>query len=129
VQVNRRAERVRFNLVLGTDDLVEALDDLLEFFGSDSTDPCPKPLGRKCTDLADLYPRPLRKPRSRKFKSERKTGPWLLTRDRYRDDCTGTLIENLLTENQHRPTASLFAPPNRVKVGPVQVPPQYSGHG
>ena len=45
-----------------------------------------------------------------------------LTRDR-----TGAIIKYILTKNENRTQASLFTTADRVKVGPTNFAPQYSG--
>src|SRR3990172_12084036 len=59
---------------------------------------------------------------------ERKTGTLRLADQRYRYDRAGAIIEHVVTEDEYRTQASLFAAADRVEVGPTNFAPQYSGH-
>ena len=59
---------------------------------------------------------------------ERKTGALRLAGQRYRYDRTGTIIENVVTKDENRTQASLFAAADTVKICPTNLAPQYSGH-
>ena len=54
---------------------------------------------------------------------ERKTGALRPTGQRYRYDCTGAIIEYVMTKDENRAQASLFAAADRVKVGPTNFAP------
>ena len=47
---------VGFTLQLGTDDFVETFHDVFDLVRGNSSDPLPKPLYCKCSDLTDLDP-------------------------------------------------------------------------
>ncbi len=51
-----------------------------------------------------------------------------LTGDRHNDSSLGLLIKQLVAKHQDGPKTSLFAPSDRIEIGPVDLSPQYSGH-
>ena len=73
------------------------------------TPPCADALHGKGADLADLDPGPLRQLWRLQFMRERKTGTLGLAGQRYRYDCTGAIIKYIVTKNENRTQASLFA--------------------
>ena len=57
-----------------SNNLVEAFDNLVQFFRGSLADFFAKPLNRESPYLAYLYPRPLRQMRGFKFKRQREAG-------------------------------------------------------
>ncbi len=66
----------------------------------------------------DLYPGLFRKSFGVGFEREGKTGDLRLTRERDRDHCLGTLVKDILTEDQNRAEARLLPTSDRIEIGP-----------
>ena len=60
----------------------------------------------------------------RQFQREGKARLWRLARDCHGDDSAGAPVEMIIAEDQHRTNSRLFASPNRVQVGPVDLSSQ-----
>ena len=59
---------------------------------------------------------------------KREAGALRLAGQCHRDDGTGAFVEYVVAEYQHWTQAGLFVAAHRIKVGPTNLAPQYSGH-
>ena len=109
--------------VLGSDDFVEALNDLGGLFWSSPGEPLADPFNRQCSDLANLRPRSFRKAFGFQFEGQGESGPLGLARDGYCDCSAGSFVEDVLTQDQDGPLPSLLTSPNRIKVSPPDIAP------
>ena len=110
------------------DDLVEPLDEARKLFGRYAPRAFAEPLGGGRANLRALGPRPLGETCRGELDRQREAGARFLTRDRERDHRAGSLVEDLVTQDQHRPLARLVVAAKRIEVRPVDLAPQYSGH-
>ena len=80
------------------------------------------------TNLADLDPRSFDQARCFAFQSQRKSSTRFLAHERKRNDGAGSVVEDVVTQDQHRPSSRLFVAAGRVELGPAHFASQYSGH-
>ncbi len=92
------------------DQLVQALDDALQFRRMTRRDPSREALGGDRSDLRNLDPRALGQPGSREFHGERITRLGFNARECDRDDRSGTVIERLSTDDEYRPPSACSWP-------------------
>jgi hypothetical protein len=116
------------DLKLDSDNFIEAFDDMRKLFGCRAAKPRAYAFNGKGANLADFDPGRLSQFWRLEFMRERKTGTLRLAGQRHCYDGTGAIIEYIVTKYEDRAQTSLFATANRVKVGPTNFAPQYSGH-
>ena len=90
------------DLKLDSDDFVEALDDMRKLLGRRAAKPSAYALHGKGANLTDLDPGPLWQLWRLEFIRERKTGTLRLAGQRDRYDCTGAIIEYVVTKDENR---------------------------
>ena len=76
---------------------------------------------RQRSNLADLHPRPFGEAGRLALEGEGKPSARLLTRHRYRNDGPGSLVEDVVAENEDGALTCLFATPNRIEVSPANL--------
>ena len=96
--------------MLGADDLGETLDNTRQIFRSDTRKSLPNSFNGECTNLTDFHPRPSRETDRMKFKRQRKACTLRLAGQRHSDHGAGTLVEDIVTEDQHGPRSGLLTP-------------------
>lgn len=113
---------------LGTDDVVQALDDLGQLFRAHGAESWADSLHGQRANLADLHPGLFWKALRLQLQRERKGCALRLARECHGDHRARPFIEDIMAEDQHRPPSGLFLASDGVEFRPPDLTPQYSGH-
>src|SRR5215831_18826663 len=112
----------------GAENLIQTFQHLREFLRRCPTEAPPNPLDRKRTDLTDLHPGALWQAWCGQLERERKSGALRLARQRDCNHSSGPLVEDVVTEDQHRALTGLLRTARGIEIRPADLAPQYSGH-
>lgn len=119
---------IRVLFSASSNNLVQALDQLVELFRRKRLDQVTDPLHRERTDLTDLDPGSFRQLARLKFEGQGKSSALRLACDCHCDDRARTLVEDIVAEDDDGTLTSLFTPANGIEIGPPELAPQYSGY-
>ena len=108
---------------LGPDDVVQALDNLGQFFRAYGAESWADAFHGQRANLADLHPRLFGKTLRPQLHRERKACALRLARERHGDHRARPFIEDIMTEDQHRAPSGLFRASNRVEFRPSDLTP------
>jgi len=112
---------IRWNEVLDSNDLVEAIDRLVYKFRGERGDSFTNSKNGKSSNLADLEPGAFGKSGFRDLKVERKSGSLRLARDGHSDHRSRSFVEHVMADDENGPTTRLSLPYNRVEIGPINL--------
>lgn len=115
--VARRSYRL-----LGSNNLIEPLDNVRHFLWACSSNSPPDSFCRQRPDLTDLYPRSFRETLGVTFQSEGKARALRHTRQSDSNDGSRSLVKDILTENEHWTIARSLSSSGWVQVCPTYVP-------
>jgi hypothetical protein len=85
--------------LLASDNLIQSLDNLSQFFWSGATDHFTYSFDRERSNLTDFHQGFLREASGVKFKRQWKPCPLRLARERNGDYGSGAVVENVLAQN------------------------------
>src|SRR6516225_455600 len=89
-------------------DFVQSVEDAGELFFRGPGQPRADAIDRERADLADLDPRSLRQACRLALQRHGKSRSGFLTRQGYRDDCSGSIVKHIMAENEDRTPACLL---------------------
>jgi hypothetical protein len=114
---------VRWNEVLGSNDLVEAIDRLVYKFRGERGDSFANSKNGKSSNLADLEPGAFGKSGFRDLKVEGKSGSLSLARDGHSDHRSRSFVEHVMADDENRPATRFFLPSYGGEIGPINLSP------
>jgi hypothetical protein len=104
------------------DDFVEAFHDPIDLLHRGACQPPSDAVHGERPDLTDAHPGTLRQARGRTLERQRKAGTGFLAGQGHGNDGAGSLIEDIVADNQHGPAPGLFSAADRIEVGPADFP-------
>src|SRR5688572_28936532 len=112
-----------------TDELDEAIHDLLELAVLQPSQPGAQALSRDRADLRNLDPGVAWQSSTGHSPGQRIARALRLTREREDDRSARAVVEQVVAQHQHWPCTALLVAPYRLKIGPVDIASQYMGQG